>query len=353
MLHNKTQSTAGIAFRLLSALVLTMTVVAPGVLAQSAQGQDDDRHGDGGGQMVRPTMPVTPDVPNLPSQIVNGAREFHVRAYVFQQQIETFPNQFAEVWGYNGSTPGPTAISYEGERIRFIIKNDLPEPTTVHFHGMGAPNEFDGVAGISQPNPIPPGTSFTYEFTPTHVGTFAYHAHTNSAKQELKGLDGIFIVLPRREKARDHVDRDYAFTLQSFFIPGEGQPVVVFPPGGEFNTHTMNGKTRDAASELTARVGERVRIRLYNVGNLFHSMHEHGFDMTIMSQNGHERPRAAQFKVTTVDIGPGNFYEVEFMVDKPGKWLFHCHVPHHTSNSMMDGPNGSPVGMARVFNITR
>ena len=302
---------------------------------------------------VTPTMPVTPDVVDLPSQVVNGAREFHVTASVFQQQLATFPFQKAEVWGYNGSTPGPTAIAYDGEKIRFVVTNNLPEPTTVHFHGMHEPNEDDGVAGISQPTPIPVGATFTYEFTPGHTGFFAYHAHTNSARQELKGLDGVFVILPKSEKAKDHVDRDYLFTLQSFFFDGEAKPVVVFPPGGEFNFHTMNGKTRDAATELSAKVGETIRLRFYNASQLDHSMHMHGFDMTIVSQNGHERPEDGRYAVTTVDEGPGNFFEVTFRPDKPGKWIFHCHFPHHTSNAMMDGPNGSPVGMARVFNVTQ
>lgn len=302
---------------------------------------------------VAPTMPVTPDVADLPSQVVNGVREFRVTASVFQQQLATFPFQKAEVWGYNGSTPGPTAIAYEGETIRFVVTNNLPEPTTVHFHGMHQPNEDDGVAGISQPNPIQPGATFTYEFTPGHTGFFAYHAHTSDAKQELKGLDGVFVILPKSEKAKDHVDRDYLFTLQSFFFDGEGKPVDPNPPGGEFNFHTMNGKTRDAATELPAKVGETIRLRFYNASQLMHSMHLHGFDMTIVSQNGHERPEDGRYAVTTVDEGPGNFFEVTFKPDKPGKWVFHCHFPHHTSNAMMDGPSGSPVGMTRVFNVTQ
>lgn len=76
--------------------------------------------------MVAPTMPVTPDVANLFSNVADSVREFRLRAHVFQQQLETFPFKMAEVWGYNGSTPGPTAIAYEGERLRFIITNDLP-----------------------------------------------------------------------------------------------------------------------------------------------------------------------------------------------------------------------------------
>lgn len=112
-----------------------------------------------------PTVPVTPDIADPPSQIVNGAREFHVTASVFKRQIATFPYKTAEVGGYNGSTPGPTAVAYEGEKIRFVFTNNLPEATTVHFHGMHQPNDMDGVAGVDQ-TPIQPGATFTYEFTP-------------------------------------------------------------------------------------------------------------------------------------------------------------------------------------------
>jgi FtsP/CotA-like multicopper oxidase with cupredoxin domain len=93
-------------------------------------------------------------------------------------------------------------------------------------------------------------------------------------------------------------------------------------------------------------------VRIYNASQDVHSMHQHGFDITVVSQNGHEVPVSARHAVTTIDEGPGNFHEFEFTLDKPGKWLFHCHFPHHTSNSMMSGPDGSPVGMARVFNVT-
>ena len=325
-----------------SAVILTS--LAPACNSDSATGPT---------AMVAPTMPVTPDVADLPSAIVNGAREFHVIASVFQQQIATFPYRTAEVWGYNGSTPGPTAIAYEGEKIRFIVTNNLPEPTTVHFHGMHEPNEDDGVPGVSQPAPIQPGETFTYEFTPGHAGFFAYHSHTASAKQELKGLEGVFVILPKAEKATDHADRDYLFTLQSFRLDGEGMPVDPNPPGMEFNFHVMNGKTRDAAAELPAKVGETIKLRFYNASQLDHSMHLHGADMIVVAQNGHGRPEDGRYAVTTVDEGPGNFFEVTFRPDKPGKWIFHCHFPHHTSNAMKDGPQGSPVGMARVFNVTQ
>jgi FtsP/CotA-like multicopper oxidase with cupredoxin domain len=300
-----------------------------------------------------PTLvPLTPDVDDLPSSIIAGAREFHVTAEVFNQQLETTPLRTAEVWGYNGNTPGPTAIAYEGEKIRFVVTNALPEPTTVHFHGMHEPNEADGVPGISQPEPIAPGETYTYEFTPGHTGVFAYHSHTNDAKQELKGLAGFFVILPEREKQLEQVDAHYLFVLQEFFFSEDGQPVDTEPPGGDFNTFTINGKTLDAASVLEANVGDRIRISLYNASQDVHSMHQHGADLVVTGRNGHPRAAVAQEVVTTFDLGPGNFVDLEFSPDKPGLWLFHCHFPHHTSNQMQSGPEGSPLGMSRIFDVS-
>ena len=297
-----------------------------------------------------PTVPVTPSVPSSFGDVVGGVRSYTLTASQFTQQIANFPIKTAQVWGYNGTTPGPTLLAYEGERVRITLVNQLPEPTTLHFHGMHEPNEDDGVAGISQPDPVAPGASFVYEFTPGHAGTFAYHSHTNDAVQELRGLDGLFIVLPRTEKRSEHVDDDFAMVLQQFDPPGEGQLVDPFPPGGEFPFSTINGKTGDASGgPLTIHAGDLVRVRLYNASNMNHAMHLHGHDFTVVSLNGHPVPPKARYFETTQDVAPGAFFEIEFVADNPGNWTFHCHVPHHTTNMMMSGWHGSPVGMTRVF----
>ncbi len=244
-------------------------------------------------------------------------------------------------------------MAYQGERIRVVVQNRLPEPTTVHFHGAGAPNRYDGVAGISQPQPIGVGQTYTYAFKLRRAGTFAYHSHTRSAVQELRGLDGFLIVLPRREPAAQKVDRDYAMVLQQFAPPSEGGLVAPFPPGtGDFPFSTINGKTGDASGgPLTIRRGDRVRIRLYNASNLSHSMHLHGMPFEETAKNGYAIPRSARSPETTVNLAPGEFVDIEFRASNPGNWVFHCHVPHHTSNMMMDGYNGAPVGMTRIFHF--
>ncbi len=295
-----------------------------------------------------PVIPETPSVPTLTGTLDGTVRTFDLTAEQFTQQIANFPVRTAQVWGYNGSTPGPTLIAYEGETVRVTVTNRLPEPTSVHFHGMHEPNEDDGVAGISQVEPIRPGETFTYEFTPGHQGTFAYHSHTSSAVQELRGLDGFFIILPRDVPPEQEVARDFAMTLQQFAPPGEGALVDPFPPGGEFPFSTINGRTGEASGgPITVNVGEKIRIRLYNASNLSHAMHLHGAHFTEVARNGHPTPPVTE---TTVNVAPGEFVDVEFTFDQPGNWIFHCHFPHHTSNMMLDGFNGAPVGMTRVFN---
>lgn len=304
--------------------------------------------------MVNTPIPVTPSVATYMGTKQGDVRTFTLTASEFVEQIANFPLKTARVWGYNGSTPGPTLVAYEDERVRIVVKNELPDPagTTIHFHGLHEPNEDDGVAGISQPNPIPPGQTYTYgPFKPGHAGTFAYHSHTNGAVQELRGLDGFFLILPRTEPISERANEDFAMVLQSVAPPGEGQLLEPFPPGtGDFPFRLINGKTGEAeGSALTIHKGDLVRIRVYNASNESHAMHLHGHDFVVASKNGHPIPKQARFEETTQTVDPGDFYELEFRADNPGNWIFHCHFPHHTSNMKMPGWHGSPVGMIRIF----
>jgi FtsP/CotA-like multicopper oxidase with cupredoxin domain len=333
--------------------------------AEGAVGTDADVGADDG-EGVAPVTPITPSVPTMEGEMDGDTRVFQLTASEFTQQIANFPLKTAKVWGYSESTPGPTLLINEGEKVRVEITNELPptDPmgpdkgpgphataTTVHFHGLHHPNSEDGVAGISQPDPIEPGATYTYEFTPEHAGTFAYHSHTDGAVQDLRGLDGMIVVQPPSVDPATAVDVDVVMTLQQFAPPSEGALVAPFPPGtGAFPFSTINGKTSEAAGEaIDIEEGDRVRIRFYNASNNAHSMHLHGHDFVVTSKNGHPIPLEAQNEETTQNISPGDFYEIEWTADNPGNWIFHCHFPHHTANKMLSGWHGAPVGMARIF----
>ena len=137
-------------------------------------------------------LPVlTPDVPDLPFEIDNGVKVFHLIAEPVKQTI--LPGKVINLWGYNGSAPGPTIQVNQGDRVRIIVDNHLPEPTSMHWHGFEIPFDMDGAPGFSQ-EPISPGGSFTYEFTLHQEGTYFYHSHM--AMQEMMGMIGGFVMHP-------------------------------------------------------------------------------------------------------------------------------------------------------------
>ncbi len=150
-------------------------------LAQVARGQG------------APVPVQTPDIGDLPFTVDNGVKVFHLVAEPVKQTV--IPGRTFDLWGFNGSAPGPTIQATEGDRIRIIFDNHLPEATGIHWHGLELPIEMDGVPGIGQ-DLVQPGGRFTYEFPLHQNGTFFYHPHM--AMQEMVGMLGGFIIHRRR-----------------------------------------------------------------------------------------------------------------------------------------------------------
>ncbi|HSM79546.1 MAG TPA: multicopper oxidase domain-containing protein, partial [Bryobacteraceae bacterium] len=187
-----------------------------------------------------------------------GRKEFHLVADVVR--TEFLPGRAVDAWGYNGTVPGPAIEVEEGERIRIIVENRLPEATSMHWHGLEIPVEMDGVPGVVQ-DPIPPGGKFTYEFQVRQNGTFFYHSHM--PMQEMMGMIGFLVVHPRTPH-QPRVDKDFGLILQEWAIlPNNTVPNTL---AMEFNWLTMNGKAGPATTPMIARLGDRVRIRLVNLG---------------------------------------------------------------------------------------
>ncbi|MBW2148082.1 MAG: copper oxidase [Deltaproteobacteria bacterium] len=259
-------------------------------------------------------------------------------------------NQPKEVklWGYNGSVPGPTIEAVEGDRIRVILKNELPEPTSIHWHGLEVPNEMDGAGGVTQP-PTPPGGTFVYEFTLHQVGTYMYHTGFNMMKQDGMGLGGFVVIHPRRPARR--IDKDFAIMLQAFAIqPGNDRPNLVTM---DFNWFTFNAKVAPDVEVMTVRQGDRVRIRLANLTMSSHPIHIHGHTWKVVGTEGGPIPEAAQWPGSTVNVPPGTTRDVEFVAFNPGVWRFHCHKLHHIINAHADIPMGIMPhgGMFTFFHV--
>ena len=230
-----------------------------------------------------------------------------------------------EAWTFNGTVPGPQIRVKEGDRVRIIVKNQLPEPTVVHWHGLAVPNAMDGVPMVTQ-DPIPPGGQFVYEFVARPAGTHMYHTHHNTMKQKGMGLYGTFIVEPREPEPWTY-DGDYSLMIS------DGQLGFV-----------INGKSFPHTAPIKLKVGQTARFRLMNIGDQVHPMHLHGGDFTIIAKDGQPLPQP--MKANTLDMMPGDTYDVLVKLDEPGTWVWHCHIISHVEDS-----HGNMLGLIQVLQV--
>lgn len=275
---------------------------------------------------------VTPDLPKLPWKMVDGWKEFHLIAEPVRTEI--LPGRVLDAWGYNGSVPGPTIEVNQGDKVRIIFENRLPEMSAVHWHGFEVPMTMDGSVGLGQ-DPVPPGGKFVYEFQLHQAGTFFYHSHF--AMQEMMGMIGFFIMHPK-EPFAPHVHRDFGLVLQEWaLLPNNTVPNTL---AMEFNWLTFNGKAGPDCTPMIAKQGERVRIRLINMGMDHHPIHLHGNQFTVTGTEAGRGPVDGQPQQNTVLVGVAQARDIEFEAKYVGDWMVHCHLPHHMMNQMvsMVGP---------------
>ncbi len=272
-------------------------------------------------------VPVqTPGINNLSFTLDNGVKVFHLVAEPVKQQL--LPGKAIDLWGFNGSAPGPTIQVNQGDRVRIIVENHLPEPTSMHWHGFEIPNNMDGGPGVSQ-KPIKPGERFVYEFTLHQEGTYFYHSHM--AMQEMFGMLGAFIMHPKTAYTPP-VDRDFVLLLQEYAVlPNNPVPNSM---NMEFNWLVMNGKAGPAIPPLIVRLGDRVRIRFINLGMDHHPIHLHGHTFYVTGTEGGRIPQSAWIPGNTVLVGVAQARDIEFVASNPGDWMLHCHLPHHMMNQM-------------------
>jgi manganese oxidase len=278
----------------------------------------------------RPYRPVaTLNGWTLPWRLRDGVKEFHLVAEPVVREIA--PGMKANLWGYNGQSPGPTIEVVEGDRVRMFVTNRLPEATSIHWHGQRLPNGMDGVSGLNQPS-IKPGQTFVYEFRAQRAGSFMYHPHADETTQMAMGMMGSWVTHPADPGAMP-VDRDYVLLLNAYDIdPGSFTPRVSTML--DFNLWTFNSRAFPGVDPMVARQGERVRIRIGNLTMTNHPMHLHGHEFVVAGTGGGWVPQGARWPEVTADIAVGQVRAIEFTAAAPGDWAFHCHKSHHTMNAM-------------------
>lgn len=284
-------------------------------------------------------------------------KEFTLTAKASNQELA--PGKALPVWTFNNSVPGPEIRVKQGETVKIALKNELAEPTSIHWHGVPVPNAMDGIPGVTQ-NAVQPGQSFTYEFKADVPGTYWYHSHQDSVNQLDRGLYGAFIVEP---KEGTKVDRDYTLVLDEWMSSGMDMSKMNTSQGnmsgmnmsnmdhskmghaspsptpsgadhnamdmghdmGMYDLYTINGKSGSLVNQLPVKQGEKVRIRLVNAGFLSHQIHLHGHEFKITAADGQPLNNPSVLKDNVVTIAPGERYDIEFEAGNPGQWLIEDH----------------------------
>lgn len=287
----------------------------------------------------------------------DAAKEIFLEAS--ETEIEIAPGKIVRAWTYDGKLPGTEIRVKEGERVRITLKNNLPQETTIHWHGQTqrGTNNMDGVPGVTQAA-IQPGASFVYDFRAEPAGSFFYHPHVGL--QIERGLVGAFIVEPKRETVS--YDREYTIMIDDWL---EGSPDDAFEKlkRGEMQSETMsgmksgdmeesgakpegasgggkyganseamemeegadvaqtfliNGKPPENPAEFTVKSGERVRFRVINPsGSTIYRFAVGGHPLTVTHADG---IAVQPVEVDALEIAPGERYDVLITARNAGAW---------------------------------
>ncbi|MFN2570778.1 MAG: DUF4396 domain-containing protein [Gemmatimonadales bacterium] len=270
----------------------------------------------------------------LAPRIENGVKVFDLEASIVRWYI--LPDTRVTAYAINHQVPGPRLEFTRGDHVRINFTNHLPEPATMHWHGLVVPNRMDGPGHITQ-EPVPPGGTYTYEYVALQSGTFFYHSHTRPDRQQTLGLYGALIIRPQNPAEEPAANHEYVVQLQEWlYRDGLTYPAMLME-GGLPNYFTINGKAYPATDTIHMKVGETLKLRIIGTNNNFiHPMHMHGGPFTVIARDGVPLSPSARFEADVLNVGPGQRYDVIWPAREPGKWIFHCHIPHHTLNNNVE-----------------
>ena len=283
----------------------------------------------------------------LEPRIENGVKVFDIKAEIIRWNI--LPDVAVEAYAYNRQVPGPRLQLTEGDRVRINFRDALPESSTVHWHGLILPNEMDGPAKVTQ-DPVPPGGSYTYEFEVGQNGTYFYHSHDHPDRQQALGLYGALLIAPKDPSTEVKADLDYTIQLQEWLKREWRTYPAMLMEGALPNYFTINGKAYPSTDTVPMKVGQTIKLRFIGTNNNFvHPMHVHGGPFEVVAIDGANLKDSARYQADTVNVGPGQRYDVVWTARKPGKWLVHCHIPHNTANNNVEHKGGG--GLMLVLDV--
>ncbi len=269
-------------------------------------------------------------------------REFKFSASQAKVNLGMGPDFTA--WTYNGRIPGPEIRVREGEIIRVVLKNYLPEKTTIHWHGIPVPNAMDGVPGVTQ-EAVMPGESFVYEFEARPSGSYIYHSHFRYQLDQ--GLYGALIIDPSRPT--ESYDQEHTLLLEDWVMKDGGgvasterrSPMGMMGGGmmmrgrmgrrrgfglregpllePMYDGYAVNGKVYPTMDSIVVNKGDRVKLRLLNPSSAtIYELRLAGHVLTVTHADGNP---ILPIETDVLRIGMGERYDVMFTANNPGYWL--------------------------------
>ena len=250
----------------------------------------------------------------LEYEMVDGYKQFVVTAQLADWEVE--PGKIVEAYTYNGTVPAPSMHVEVGDMVRVILKNELPTPTVIHWHGIRVPNAMDGVPPFTQ-DAVVPGDTFVYEFEALEPAVGIYHSH-NGASQVLDGLFGTMTI--------GQMQTPEVLLDQGFKAEPDQTIEMTLNDAGVIGL-SLNGKSFPATQPYSGKVGDTVMVHYQNEGLMAHPMHLHQPLGWIIAKDGKEL--LVPIPGDTINIAPGERYTVIYQLIDPGVWAWHCHILTH------------------------
>ena len=246
-----------------------------------------------------------------PKIMPDGTKEFDITAKIVDWEVEA--GKIVKAWTYNGVVPAPQIKVDVGDKVRVVLRNELPESTSLHFHGIRVPNAMDGVDPYTQP-PIKPGETFTYEFTAIEAAVGIYHSHHDAQVQVPNGMFGAFLIgempVPKSLGAV-HVTQTVNMVLNDAGTIGL----------------SLNGKSFPATEPYVLSLGDSMIVNYMNEGLQIHPMHLHQPKGWVIAKDG--IPLESPYAQDTIVVAPGERYTVLYTATDKGVWAWHCHILNH------------------------
>jgi FtsP/CotA-like multicopper oxidase with cupredoxin domain len=246
-----------------------------------------------------------------PTVLADGTKQFDLIAAVTDWEVS--PGKYVKAMTYNGTVPGPTIKVNDGDNVTVVLHNQLPESTSIHFHGLDLPNAMDGTTDITQ-DPVKTDETFTYTFVAHGPAVGMYHSHHDAVNQVPDGLAGAFLVGDEPVPAGVSVTQEQVMILDDSGTIG----------------YALNGKSFPATAPIVANQGDWIEVHYMNEGTQIHPMHLHGMPQLVIAKDGY--PVTNPSLEDTVTVAPGERYTVLVHATNPGTWVWHCHILPHAEN---------------------